>query len=196
MPQQYHATDRRTGLEVAVTGDFPDDPDDRIRIARTTTLFTRLLATILAMPQQTERREGFRAVETQLEVAEALLRGEMGEVQRLLRNTMEQMGITEEQLAEMQQQLRQQFADLAGADFPDLPPMTDGPPQPHDPEELERGPFRDALPDTPIELGPSAPDEPHATGESAEEPAPAPDEPDAEEPDTEEPEPEPPVAPV
>ena len=74
MPEQYAATDKRTGLQVTVTGDFPPDPDDRVRIARTSTLFTRLMATILDMDSQTERREGFRAVETQLEVAEALLR--------------------------------------------------------------------------------------------------------------------------
>ena len=43
MPEQYAATDTRTGLEVVVTGDFPEDPDDRVRIARTTTLFTRLI---------------------------------------------------------------------------------------------------------------------------------------------------------
>ena len=54
-------------IEVAVTGQFPDDPDDRVRIARTTTLFTRLMSTILDMDAITQRREGFRAVETQLE---------------------------------------------------------------------------------------------------------------------------------
>ena len=47
MPEQYVATDKRSGLEVAVTGDFPEHPDDRVRIARTCTLFTRLVATIL-----------------------------------------------------------------------------------------------------------------------------------------------------
>jgi hypothetical protein len=46
MPEQYAATDKRTGLEVAVTGEFPPAADDRIRIARTTTLFTRLMSTI------------------------------------------------------------------------------------------------------------------------------------------------------
>ena len=102
MPEQYAATDTRTGLEVVVTGDFPEDPDDRVRIARTTTLFTRLMSTILAMDNKTEQREGFRAVETQLEVAEALLRRDMDEVQRLIRSTLETMGITEERLAEIE----------------------------------------------------------------------------------------------
>ena len=77
MPNQYVATDSSTGLEVTVTGNFPEDPDDRVRIARTSTLFTRLMATILAMEDATPRREGFRAVETQLEIADALLRREM-----------------------------------------------------------------------------------------------------------------------
>ena len=38
MPQQYHAADPNSGLEVTVTGDFPDEPDDRVRIARTSNL--------------------------------------------------------------------------------------------------------------------------------------------------------------
>jgi hypothetical protein len=66
MAEQYVATDKRTGLEIAVTGQFPPHPDDRIRIARTTTLFTRLLSTILATEQESSRRERFLAVETQL----------------------------------------------------------------------------------------------------------------------------------
>src|SRR5690242_4790122 len=90
--EQYVATDTRTGLEVAITGHFSDDPDDRVRIARTTTLFTRLMSTILDMDSSTQRREGFRAVETQLEVAEALMRGDLEEVQRLIRDTMTSMG--------------------------------------------------------------------------------------------------------
>ena len=40
MADQYVATDTRTGLEVKVTGTFPADPEDRVRIARTCTLFT------------------------------------------------------------------------------------------------------------------------------------------------------------
>jgi hypothetical protein len=33
MPQQYVASENRTGLEVAVKGEFPPHPDDRVRIA-------------------------------------------------------------------------------------------------------------------------------------------------------------------
>jgi hypothetical protein len=114
--EQYVAADSRTGLEVAVTGRFPDDPDDRVRIARTTTLFTRLMSTILDMDSSTQRREGFRAVETQLEVAEALMRGDLEEVQRLIRDTMAAMGITEDQLGEIERELRRQLGDLGGTD--------------------------------------------------------------------------------
>ena len=118
MPEQYAATDTRTGLEVVVTGDFPEDPDDRVRIARTTTLFTRLMSTILAMENQTEQREGFRAIETQLEVAEALLRRDIEEVQRLIRTTLETMGITEERLAEIEAELRRHLEEFGGFDLP------------------------------------------------------------------------------
>ena len=109
MPSQYVARDARTGLEVAITGTFPDDPDDRIRIARTSTLFTRLMATILDMDEADARRTGFRAVETQLEVAEALLRGDLPEVQRLVRSTLDQLGLSDEQMRELEEQLRRQF---------------------------------------------------------------------------------------
>ena len=122
MPEQYAATDSRTGLAVTVTGDFPEDPDDRVRIARTTTLFTRLMSTILAMENKTEQREGFRAVETQLEVAEALLRRDLEEVQRLIRSTLETMGITEERLAEIEAELRRHLEEFGGLDLPPSPP--------------------------------------------------------------------------
>ena len=118
MPEQYAATDKRTGLQVTVTGDFPPDPDDRVRIARTSTLFTRLMATILDMDSQTERREGFRAVETQLEVAEALLRRDLEEVQRLIRSTLEAMGMTEERLAEIEAELRRHLEEFGGFQLP------------------------------------------------------------------------------
>ena len=111
MPEQYAATDTRTGLEVVVTGDFPEDPDDRVRIARTTTLFTRLMSTILAMENKTEQREGFRAVETQLG-------RDMDEVQRLIRSTLETMGITEERLAEIEAELRRHLEEFGGLDLP------------------------------------------------------------------------------
>lgn len=111
MPEQYVATDKTTGVEVTVTGEFPPHPDDRMRIARTTTLFTRLMATLLSKPES-ERRAGFRAVETQLELADALIREDMDDVRRLVRQTMESMGVTDEQLRELARQLR----DLGGMD--------------------------------------------------------------------------------
>ncbi|MEI6136168.1 MAG: hypothetical protein WCQ48_01965, partial [Chloroflexota bacterium] len=112
MPNQYVASDTRTGLQVQVTGTFPEDPDDRVRIARTTNLFTRLMGTVLSTESDTERRERFRAIETQLEVAEALIRGDMAEVQRLVRDTLHNMGVTEDQLREVETQLREQMARL------------------------------------------------------------------------------------
>ena len=118
MPQQYVATDSREGLQVAVTGEFPGDAADRVRIARTATLFTRLMATILGTEQEEERRARFRAVETQLEVADALSRGDMSEVQRLVRDTLQQMGVTDGQLREIGEQLREQLR-ATGAEFPD-----------------------------------------------------------------------------
>lgn len=111
MAEQYVAKDTRTGLEVQVTGEFPAHPDDRIRIARTTTLFTRLMSTILATENEGQRRQGFVAVETQLELAEALLRGDPEEVQRLLRSTMEKMGISQEQFEEMARRIMDQIGD-------------------------------------------------------------------------------------
>lgn len=116
MAEQYVARDKRTGLEVAVTGDFPPHPDDRIRIARTTTLFTRLMSTILANTSEPDRREQFVAIETQLEMAEALIRGDFAEVQALLRKTMERMGIAQEQLDELARRILDEFGDR-----PDIP---------------------------------------------------------------------------
>ena len=117
MPQQYSATDAETGLEVQVTGEFPADPEDRVRIARTSNLFTKLMSTILATDNDYERRERFKAIETQLEVAEALIRGDLVEVQRLIRSTLEQMGVTEEQMREVERQLREQLAALGRDDL-------------------------------------------------------------------------------
>jgi len=111
MPEQYVASDKRTGLEVAVTGEFPAHPQDRIHIARTTTLFTRLMATILSTENEKQRREGFTAVETQLELAEALIREDMAEIQRLLRDTMAKMGVTQEQLEELAKRIMDQLGD-------------------------------------------------------------------------------------
>ena len=127
MPEQYVASDKRTGLEVAVTGEFPPNQDDRIRIARTTQLFTRLMSTILATENQTDRRERFLAIETQLELAEALIREDMEEVQRLMRQTMEKMGINKEQLDELAKriidQLGQDPGSLGPGDDPFPPPI-------------------------------------------------------------------------
>ena len=122
MPEQYVATDKRTGLEVAVTGTFPDHPQDRIRIARTTNLFARLTSTILAMDQESDRREAFVAVETQMELADAMIRHDMEEVQRLLQQTFEKMGVTPEQMRELEEELRRHFGDLGGGMFPPHPP--------------------------------------------------------------------------
>lgn len=120
VPEQYVASDKRTGLEVAVTGEFPAHPDDRVRIARTCTLFTRLMATILSTESSSERRERFLAIETQLEMAEALIREDLEEVQRLLQATMEKMGISKAQLDELARQLIDQFGgDKPPGDGPD-----------------------------------------------------------------------------
>jgi transposase len=109
MPEQYVTSDKRTGLEVAVTGEFPTHHDDRIRIARTTNLFTRLMSTILATEGDTLRRERFASIEMQLEIADALIREDMEEVQRLLRELMSRMGISPEQLDELTRQIIDQL---------------------------------------------------------------------------------------
>jgi DNA-binding GntR family transcriptional regulator len=119
MSEQYAATDKRTGLEVAVTGEFPAHHEDRIRIARTTQLFTRLMSTILATENETQRRERFQAVETQLELADALIREDAEEVQRLMRETLEKMGITPEQMDEMAKKIIDQIRE-SGGDEPQL----------------------------------------------------------------------------
>ena len=61
-----------------------------------------------------ERRERFKAIETQLELADALIRGDAAEVQQLIRSTLTSMGITEEQLSEAQEQLRSQLESIGG----------------------------------------------------------------------------------
>lgn len=139
MPEQYAATDKRTGLEVSVTGEFPPHPDDRVRIARTTTLFTRLMSTILATENETERRERFLAVETQLEMADALIREDMAEVQRLMRQTLEKMGITPDQMDDLAKQILDQLRQEPGEDGPGELPPDDRPPD-------DGGPDRPPLP--------------------------------------------------
>jgi hypothetical protein len=117
MPEQYVATDKRTGLEVSVTGAFPEHPQDRIRIARTTNLFARLMATILSTAQEGERREAFIAFETQMELADNLINHDMAEVQRLLRETLAKMGISEEQMRDLEDELRRRLGDEGGRLF-------------------------------------------------------------------------------
>lgn len=167
MPQQYSATDAETGLEVQVTGEFPADPEDRVRIARTSNLFTKLMSTILATDNDYERRERFKAIETQLEVAEALIRGDLVEVQRLIRSTLEQMGVTEEQMREVERQLREQLAALGRDDlgvFFSGDANLDEPPPSEDDIPLDDRGLRDApADDEPADEEPS--DEPGEEGD-------------------------------
>jgi hypothetical protein len=170
MAQQYSATDNRNGLSVTVTGDFPDDPEDRVRIARASNLFTRLMATMLVTEDPNERRERFKAIETQLEVAEALIRGDMSEVQRLIRETLASMGVSEEQLREVERELQRQLGELGRGDLADLgglfgalggtPPETESGPEteiPLDDQGLADGPRGDVtIEGLPEDLDPSA----------------------------------------
>ena len=105
MAEQYVASENRTGLEVAVKGEFPSHPDDRVRIARTTNLFTQLMATILSTDNETERRQLFISLETALEIADALARQDIEAVNRLVREFLVKHGLTPEQLQEMLRQL-------------------------------------------------------------------------------------------
>ncbi|KAA0241318.1 hypothetical protein EDM76_00135 [bacterium] len=118
MPEQYAASDKRTGLEVTVTGEFPPHPEDRVRIARTSQLFTRLMSTILATENETQRRERFMAIESQLEMADALIREDVEEVQRLMRQTMARMGISQEQLDDVMRQIIEQLGEGGGPASP------------------------------------------------------------------------------
>ena len=172
MTEQYVASDKRTGVEVAVTGDFPPHPDDRMRIARTTTLFTRLISTLLATDNESERRSGFRAVETQLELADALIRQDADDVRRLVRQTMESMGVTQEQLEELAKQLK----ELSGLDEVTTEQITralglDGAPPPGDLDGAPP-PGGDASggerPDSPAEDRPDWPPPPDATKDDGE----------------------------
>ena len=70
------------------------------------------MATILSTENEYERRERFKAIETQLELADALIRNAGDEVQELIRSTLTSMGLTDEQLKEAQDQLRSQLESI------------------------------------------------------------------------------------
>lgn len=114
MPEKYVATDHRTGLEVTVEGEFPADSDERVRIARTVNLFARLVSTILSTEAADERQRRFRALETQLEVADAMARGDDAEMRRLARETLRQMGMTDDVLRDAAAQMREQIEKITG----------------------------------------------------------------------------------
>src|SRR5687768_14023267 len=98
MAEQYTASESRSGLEVAVKGEFPPHPDDRVRIARTTNLFTQLMATMLSTSNEIERRHLFISLETALEIADALARQDMEAVNRLVQQFLSKHGLTPDQL--------------------------------------------------------------------------------------------------
>lgn len=107
MPQQYTATDTRTGLQVTLQGDFPPDPDDRIRIAATTNLFTRLMASVLATENATDRRGLFRSLEMALEWADAAARQDAERMGEVIQRFLNELGITPEQIQEMVRRLQE-----------------------------------------------------------------------------------------
>lgn len=111
MPTQYTATDSRTGLQVTVTGEFPPDPDDRVRIAATTNLFTRLMATVLSSTGTTERRAFLRSLEMALEWADAAVRQDTEEMQRIVQRFLGELGITPEQIEEMMRRLQRELGE-------------------------------------------------------------------------------------
>lgn len=119
MPQQYAAADNRTGLEVTVTGEFPPHPDDRIRIAATTNLFTRLMATILSTENETERRALFRSLEMALEWADAAARQDAAEMGTIVQRFLQEAGITPEQIEEVFRRL-QEDAGKGDGEGPEL----------------------------------------------------------------------------
>lgn len=125
MAEEYVATDKRTGLEITVRGEFPSHPDERIRIARTTNLFARLLSTILSTENDSQRKERFIAIETQLEMADALIREDLEEVQQLMQRTMERMGISKEQLDDLAKRIVEQFGNQPPSDGDDDIPLDD-----------------------------------------------------------------------
>jgi gamma-glutamyl phosphate reductase len=123
MADQYIATDKQSGLEVSITGTFPAIPEDRMHVARTANLFTRLLAAGLATENDTERRELFTHLESQLELAAALIKEDAAEVQRLMQEMLSRIGLTPERMEEMAKDLAEQLKKLG--DDPNAP--LDGP---------------------------------------------------------------------
>src|SRR5579884_2645802 len=121
MADQYVATDKQSGLEVAITGRFPAAPEDRIHLARTANLFTRLLAAGLATENDGERRELFTHLEAQLELAAALIKQDFEEVNRLMREMLNRIGLTPERMEEMAKDLAEQLRKLS-EDQGDQPP--------------------------------------------------------------------------
>jgi hypothetical protein len=117
MPSQYVATDKSSGLEVSITGEFPPSPEDRIHLARTANLFTRLLAAGLGTADESLRRELFTHLESQLELAAALIKQDFEEVTRLMQEMLNRIGITPEKMQEMASELAEQLKNL----HPDQP---------------------------------------------------------------------------
>jgi hypothetical protein len=74
------------------------------------------MSTILEMQSESERRDAFVAVETQMELADALIRHDMEEVQRLLQDTLQKLGITPEQMREIEEEIRRRLGDIGGSD--------------------------------------------------------------------------------
>ncbi len=122
MADQYVATDKASGLEVAITGQFPPVPEDRIHLARTANLFTKLLAAGLATENDTERRELFTHLEAQLELAAALIKQDYNEVTRLMQEMLSRIGLTPERMEEMARELAEQLRNQLGEDPGNPPP--------------------------------------------------------------------------
>jgi hypothetical protein len=61
-----------------------------------------------------------------MELAEALIRHDMEEVQRLLQSTLQKLGITPEQMKDLEEEIRRRLGDLGpgllGGNDPDIPP--------------------------------------------------------------------------
>lgn len=143
MADQYVATDKDSGLEVAITGTFPPVPEDRIHLARTANLFTKLLAAGLATSNDSERRELFTHLEAQLELAAALVKQDFAEVTRLMQEMLARIGLTPERMqemakefgeqmtperiAEMTKEFGEQMKRQPGDEPGDLPPGDSGP---------------------------------------------------------------------